>query len=178
MSRLFLKHLRTRPTLICGLLYLAMSAVSTHADERKTIGWIERVSVTTEGLTMEAKIDTGADFSSVHAEALRYFDRDGSRWVEFILRDQDKNPRTLQRPLARMARIKKKTKGYQERPVVMLQICIGDVKQLAQVNLAQRGHFKYPLLLGRNFLRSRFLVDPGEEYLTDPVCTMGRPGHN
>ena len=177
MSRLFLKHLQSRPALVCGLLYLALSAVSAHADERKTIGWIERVSVTTEALTMEAKIDTGADFSSVHADALRYFDRDGNRWVEFILRDQDKNPRTLQRPLVRMARIKKKTEGYQERPVVMLQICIGDATHLAQVNLAQRGHFRYPLLLGRNFLRSRFLVDPGEEYLLEPRCTAELQGH-
>ena len=177
MSRLVLKYLRTRPALVCGLLYLALSPASVHADERQTIGWIERVSVTTEALTMEAKIDTGADFSSVHADALRYFDRDGSRWVEFVLNDQDNNPRTLQRPLARMARIKKKTKGYQERPVVMLQICIGDASYLAQVNLAQRGHFKYPLLLGRNFLRSRFVVDPGEEYLLEPRCAAELQRH-
>ena len=177
MSRLVFKYLRTRPALVCGLFYLAMPAASAHADEKKTIGWIERVSITTEALTMEAKIDTGADFSSVHAQALRYFDRDGSRWVEFILNDRDNNPRTLQRPLARMARIKKKTVGHQERPVVMLQICIGDATHLAQVNLAQRGHFKYPLLLGRNFLRSRFLVDPGEEYLLEPGCTAELQGH-
>jgi len=171
MNRLFRRHLRSLPTLVCSFLYLAFSVVSAHADEKKTIGWIERVSITTEGLTMDAKIDTGADFSSVHAEALRYFDRHGSRWVEFILHDEDNNRRTIQRPLVRMAKIKKKTEGYQQRPVVMLQICIGDATHLAQVNLAQRGHFKYPLLLGRNFLRSRFLVDPGEEYMLDPLCT-------
>ena len=69
---------------------------------------------------------------------------------------------------------KKKTGGFQERPVVVLQICIGDVQHQAQVNLAQRAHFKYPVLLGRNFLRSRFLVDPGEKYMLEPLCALER----
>jgi hypothetical protein len=170
MSPLFFKHCHSHPVLLCSLLLLALSAGAVYADEKKVIGWIERVSVTTERLTMEAKVDTGADFSSVHAEAIRYFLRDGVRWVEFTLRDQDGNARTLERPLERMARVKKKTTGFQERPVVVLQICIGDARHTAQVNLAQRGQFKYPLLLGRGFLRSRFLVDPSEQYLLEPSC--------
>lgn len=169
MRESFLGRLQTS-TILWGLLVLLAPTGPAFADDKKTIGWIERVSITNEGLTMEAKVDTGADFSSVHAEKIRHFTRDGARWIEFTLRDRDKSAYTLQKPLHRTARIKKKTQGSQTRPVVILQICVGDAQYPAQVNLAQRGHFKYTLLLGRDFLKSRFLVDPGERHLTKPNC--------
>lgn len=155
---------------LATVLVLALLSGAACADEKKVIGWIERVAITTEGLVMDAKVDTGADFSSVHAEQIRYFTKEGTRWVEFVLRDHDNTAHTLRRPLKRMARIKKKTQGFQERPVVILQICIGDVQNPAQVNLAERGHFKYSLLLGRSFLSTQFLVDPGNKHLTRPSC--------
>lgn len=169
-ARSCLRFLPDLPGAHLVLPALLMLSGIAFADDKKVIGWIERVSLTTEGLMMEAKVDTGADFSSVHAENIRYFTRGTTRWVEFTLRDRDNNAHTLQRPLERMARIKKKTMGFQERPVVVLQICIGDAQHPAQVNLAGRAHFKYPLLLGRSFLRSRFLVDPGMQYLIEPRC--------
>lgn len=157
-----------------GLLLTAGPGYAT-ADDKKTVGWIESVSITTRDLRMDAKVDTGADFSSVHADQIRYLTRDSVRWVEFTLRDSNNSEHTLQRPLKRMSRIKKKTEGYQERPVVVLQICVGDARYPAQVNLAQRAHFKYPLLLGRSFLSSRFVVDPGAKYLLEPTCHLNDP---
>ena len=164
-----------RPCRLCAgvlttLLIVKTLSATAAAEEKKIIGWIERVSLAAEGLIMEAKVDTGADFSSVHAEDIHYLTRDGSRWVEFTLRDRNKASHILQRRLERMARIKKKTEGFQERPVVTLQVCVGDTQHSAQVNLAQRGHFKYPLLLGRSFLNGRFLVDPSTMYLQEPAC--------
>lgn len=173
MNQMLSRCLLRLASVFAGLLIVTLLAGGAYAADKEVIGWIERVAITTEQLMMEAKVDTGADFSSVHADAISYFERDGMQWVEFTLRDRDGNARTLQRPLERMARIKKKTQGFQERPVVMLQICVGGVQYPAQVNLAQRGHFQYPLLLGRGFLQSRFLVDPGTKYLLEPTCQGG-----
>jgi hypothetical protein len=164
---------RSAPTVFYSLLLFTAGSVVAQADDKRVIGWIERVSITTKGLNMDAKVDTGADFSSVHADRIRYFMRDSVRWVEFTLRDIENREHTLQRPLKRTAKIKKKTRGHQERPVVVLQICIGDARYPAQVNLAQRAHFKYPLLLGRGFLKTRFIVDPGAKYLHQPMCQLG-----
>ena len=174
MSRNIFDCCKVAQGLFISLLLLSAGLGFAKADDKKVIGWIESVSITTIDLRMDAKVDTGADFSSVHADEIRYFTRDSVRWVEFTLRDRDNNAQTLQRPLERMARIKKKTEGYQERPVVVLQICIGDARYPAQVNLAQRAHFKYPLLLGRNFLKSRFIVDPGAKYTLEPTCFPSR----
>jgi hypothetical protein len=156
--------------LVFGLLLSATLAGGARAGEKQVIGWIERVAVSTDGLIMEAKVDTGADFSSVHAHGIRDFVQDGKQWIEFTLIDEDNNRRVLRKPVDRIAKIKKKTEGYQERPVVTLQLCVGASTRLEQVNLAQRGHFKYPLLLGRNFLGGHYLVDAGAKYLLAPDC--------
>lgn len=156
--------------LLSGLLLLSTMAENAYAGEKQVIGWVERVFLTEHAVTMDAKVDTGADYSSVHADDIRHFVREDMRWIEFTLQDRNGKKQILQRPLVRMSRIKKKTPDHQERPVVMLEICLGDSRRLAQVNLAQRLHLKYPLLLGRDFLGARYLVDPGSQYLLAPVC--------
>ena len=134
------------------------------------IGWIEKAEVSTESLVMLAKVDTGADYSSVHADIVGFFDLEGQRWVAFDLQDFGGDRHTLRRPVKRNVRIKKKDGGYQKRPVVTLQLCVGNTARTVSVNLAQRAHFEYPLLLGRDFLSGHFVVDPSREYVSTPVC--------
>jgi hypothetical protein len=155
---------------LCCLVQIASTAVADAADEKQVIGWIESVALTSESVVMDAKVDTGADFSSVNAQAIRYFERDGRQWVEFSLTGGDGRTHLLQRPVERFARIKKKTGGYQERPVVVMELCMGERKRRTQVNLAQRGHFNYPLLLGRSFLAGHYLVDSASRHRLVPAC--------
>lgn len=149
---------------------LALAAVLAWADAKQTIGWIERVALTDEGILMVAKVDTGADYSSVHADILQYGEDGGRRWVEFALYDSAGKRYVLKRALKREAKVKTKTGGVIKRPVVELRVCIGGAIHTAQFNLAQRAHFKYPLLLGRDFLKSRFLIDPERKNLLTPAC--------
>ena len=164
----------TRRCLISRLLavslLLAATSGNTCAGEKQIIGWIERAAVGTVAVVMEAKVDTGADYSSVHAGDIRHFMHEDESWVEFAIHGHNGKRHVLRRPLMRMSRIKKKTTGFQDRPVVMLDICVGDQKRSTQVNLAQRGHFQYPLLLGRSFLGTHYLVDPASKYLQPLLC--------
>jgi hypothetical protein len=52
----------------------------------------------------------------------------------------------------------------------MLQLCVADKRRTMPVNLAQRAHFKYPLLLGRDFLDGYFVVDVSREFVASPAC--------
>lgn len=156
-----------------GLLFaliFACTCSTVTAAEKQLIGWIETVVVSTEGAAMVAKIDTGADFSSLNAEIIRNFRRNQDQWLEFSFYDQSGTRHTLEREVQRTAKIKLKRGGYQARPVVTLQLCLGDSLRAVSVNLAQRGHFKYPLLLGRNFLSGYYIVDPGQTNLLMPHC--------
>ena len=58
----------------------------------------------------------------------------------------------------------------EERPVVKMRVCLGTVMTDAEVNLAERRRLSYRMLLGRDLLAGRFLVDPGEDFLTQPFC--------
>lgn len=154
------------------LVTLSCNAVA-HATPGETpavTGWVEQITLTDSALPMQAKVDTGADVSSVHAEALRYFHRDGTQWVEFTLRTEDGRSRQIQQPVLRFADIKLKTSGVQRRPVVQLGVCVGEHYRVTEFNLSQRGAFSYPVLLGRSFLAGHYLVDPAAKYRQVPRC--------
>jgi hypothetical protein len=64
-------------------------------------------------------------------------------------------------------RIKRKEGGYVERPVIRFSFCIAGDVVTGEVNLAQRSHFEYPVLIGRNMLHKRgILVDSGSTFRT------------
>lgn len=167
--RLFACVVGPRPPL-AAVCILAITSVAT-ADAKKTIGWIERIVVSSDEVKMQAKVDTGADNSSVRAEQFRFFSRDGAQWIEFTLIGEGGSRHRLQRPLQRTTQIKLKGAGVQRRPVVKLQLCVGDDRREIEFNLAQRAHFKYPALLGRSFLKDHYLVDSGQKYLLQPRCS-------
>jgi hypothetical protein len=57
-----------------------------------------------------------------------------------------------------------------ERPVIGMQLCIGDRQREVEVNLTDRRHFSYPLLIGAETIRDlNAAIYPTEKY------TAGRP---
>lgn len=134
------------------------------------IGWLEHVTIETAGITLEAKIDSGADNSSVHATNISRYEKNGQKWVSYQLTSPEGRSVILDSPVIRTTRIKLKTGGYIKRPVVALSLCLDTKRIQANVNLADRGHFEYPLLIGRSTLSQLFLIDVSGTYLTKPQC--------
>jgi hypothetical protein len=162
-------------TSFCVLLLMSLGSVIVNADMLKNkviVGWIEKVRVLPEDLVMHAKIDTGADNSSINALKPKEFTKDGRNWIRFTLKNREGKAITLERPIVRIAKIKKrKSESRQHRPVVMLGLCIGNMYREVEVNLADRRRFKYQLLIGRSFMRDKLLVDPSATYTVEPVCS-------
>ncbi len=145
-------------------------------DEKPVIGWVEKVQIFPETITVHAKIDTGADHSSLNVEALTKFIRHGEPWVRFSFTPQESKAVTLERKVIRYAKIKRKSADSQERPVVLLGICLGKTyKSDMVVNLANRGNFTYNMLIGRSFLRDTFIVDSSLTYTLEPSCPCAKP---
>ena len=140
-------------------------------DKKVTIGWIEKVRIFPGDLVMDAKIDTGADNSSINALNQEEFTKDGKKWIKFTLTNKSDKPITIELPIVRIAKIKRrKTKTRLLRPVVLLGLCVAGVYREVEVNLADRDRFKYQLLIGRSFMRDRVLVDPSAKYTAEPIC--------
>jgi len=138
--------------------------------EPTVVGWIESVTLGSEGLVLPAKLDTGADTSSLHVSNVRWTRRESSEWVTFDVVGRDNRKVRLERKVERVARVKKAAGGVQDRPTVLLGVCLGNTYRVTEVNLTDRTGFKLPLLVGRSFLTDRFAVDSSRTDTLEPAC--------
>lgn len=140
------------------------------AARPEIIGWLEHVSVHPQQLLMTAKIDTGADNSSVHAEDIEITEKNGRQMVTFTLLNKQGESRQLEKPLLRYVLIKRKGAEPLQRPVVEIDLCLSNTIRTVEVNLSNRENFKYHMLIGRSYLKQGYLVDSSRTYTTRLNC--------
>lgn len=148
------------------------AAPAAQAEEKILLGWIEPVLLDPElGLKLYAKLDTGADTSSLDAHHIRRV-RVGDRvYVRFAVRHPETHEFVeLRKPFVRRVRIKRHGGLYQRRYVVRMQVCVGNRTRAIEINLIDRATFAYPMLLGRSALEGWSVVDPDNSHTTSPTC--------
>lgn len=161
-----------RALLAAGAFFASVGVQAGDADTEKQIfGWLERVLVTDNAISMRGKLDTGAKTSSLHATNITPFTRDGIDMVRYDVEvPREERVLTLESPLVRTVAIKVKGAESSIRPIVEHWLCIGDIARVVEVNLVDRGRFNYPLLIGRTALADVIVVDPGETFTRKPTC--------
>jgi hypothetical protein len=75
----------------------------------------------------------------------------------------------MERPFERKVKIKQHGAPASERFAVSILVSIGDIKQNCEFSLIDRTDYEYPALVGRNFLKSKAMVDVSREYITHPL---------
>ncbi len=133
------------------------------------VGQLEKFYLVDPGLTYEARIDSGAETSSLDARNITRFERDGNNWVRFDIPVPDSDDvMTIEREISRRVKIIQSTTDESERRVVVeLQFMIGDHRQQAEFTLTNREHLSHSVLVGRNILRDVMLIDVGKEFATE-----------
>ncbi len=136
-------------------------------------------------LEVAAKLDTGAKTASLSARDIKRFKRNGESWVRFYLAIDAAHSHPIERPLARVSKIKRRAgdydpeegKAYTARPVIALNICMGTALREIEVNLTDRSAFQFPLLIGSEALKHfDALVDPSLKYAAGkPACATTLP---
>jgi len=149
---------------------LCWSNIATPNNTLVTIGWIETVRILPEGFELKAKIDTGADNSSLGVVDWQSFTRNDKEWIRFEVLNNEGKTQSFERPLDSYTLIKRKILRSLKRPVVKMWLCIGNKKALVPVNLANRKKFKYQVLIGRSFLKEHFLVDSAKKLTLQAEC--------
>jgi hypothetical protein len=142
-------------------------------NQQVIMGWVEYVYLQDLNGRLKAKLDTGATTSSMRAEVLKVLNEhdEQKRSVLFQIVDAEGNTKTIQRKLVRWVRIKGKSGKFQRRPVVEMDFCIAGHPVHSEVNLAPRADFVYPILVGRNMLRSaNIIVDPARTFTAHARC--------
>ncbi|GLP96166.1 ATP-dependent zinc protease family protein [Paraferrimonas sedimenticola] len=143
------------------------------------LGEAEMVYVEEFGTGFATRIDTGAESSSVNAQNIQRFERDGKNWVRFDIQVQEGDATVAQTKEARVVRyvqIKQQAGEKSERrPVIMGHIQIGDYKAETELNLTDRSHLEYPMLLGRKFMKDIAVVDVGKKFVHGKTAPMPKP---
>lgn len=147
------------------VVFFTLIALPAAASEKTTIGEVEDLILLPWGVTIGARIDTGAATSSLDVCEVNV----KGKLVEFTLPDRCGGAKyTL--PLRGWKQVKSAS-GLSRRPVVKIEICIAGQKIPTEVTLTDRSFLEYPFLLGRNTLREgKFIVDVDLAKTIPPAC--------
>lgn len=137
------------------------------------IGWREWLALPDlEIHAVKAKIDTGARSSTLHAFDVERFERKGEAWVRFKVHPAQRSTASTVSTEARLhdERWIRDSGGREHlRPVILTTIELDGKRWPIEVTLMNRDAMGFRMLLGRQAIRGRFVVDAGRSYLT------GRP---
>ena len=118
--------------------------------------------------TIKARVDSGAKTSALHAINIAPFIKNDSNWVKFDINPIQNNNKTVihcEAPLVDN-RIAKSSSGYREqRYVIQTLLKIGDDTWNIEMTLTNRDSMGFRMLLGREAMSGRVLVDPEQKYL-------------
>ncbi len=156
---------------------LAEAAVAkpVSGESVQVYGWREYVTIQGVPEKLSAKMDTGARTNSIHAEERELFERDGKKWVRFVVTDPtvEKSFRVrLEAPLTRVTHIKEPGGVSVAREVVQLAFKIGDRKFRSEFTLNNRSNMLAPVLIGRIQLKDMGVVDPRRAYIAEQKVTL------
>lgn len=148
-----------------------MTVSDTHS--LPIIGWRERVALLDLNISsVKAKIDTGARSSALHAFDIEIFKQGGAEFVRFKVHPSQRNRKKVvmaEAKLLDMRKVRNSGGKSEVRPVVETTVSTVNQQWSIELTLTNRDVMGFRMLLGRQAVRDRFLVNPAQSYLQSPV---------
>lgn len=133
------------------------------------IGWREWIGLPDVGVRrIKAKIDTGAKSSAIHAYNIHVFTRDGTEFAAFDLHPRQREESVIvsaEAEVLEYRRVRNSGGTVTTRPVIVTHAILFGRRFPIELTLANRDAMGYRMLLGREALQGRFLVDVDQSYL-------------
>ena len=139
----------------------------------QTLGWREWGALPELAIpALKMKVDTGAKTSCLHAFRLEPFSKDGEAWLRIWLHpDQHSDREHVCEAKIHDQREVTDSGGHTElRYVIKSRLQLGNFDRAIELTLTNRDTMKFRMLLGRQAMRGRFIVNPNASYL------LGQPG--
>jgi len=163
----------------CGLLIALFFLLTSCHDfeqgnnmkkkELKIIGWREWVALPDLGVKkIKAKVDSGARTSSLHAFDIKQYTRNGKQYVRFFVHPNQRNSDDEIECTSKVLEFRKvkSSNGQTElRPVILTRVSLQDESWEVEMTLTNRDEMGFRMLLGRESIRKRFLIDTGKSFL-------------
>lgn len=117
--------------------------------------------------SIKAKVDTGARSSAIHAFGIEIVDRGGVEWARFTVQPLQRSSEpsiAAEAPIDSWRVVKSSNGVSEERPTIVTNMRLFDRDWPIELTLTHRDQMGFRMLLGRQAIRRRFLVDPGRSY--------------
>jgi len=153
---------------------VAVDAPPTAADikakrGKKVLGWREWVRLPDLNVgRIKAKIDTGARTSCLHAFEITPFTRDGHTYVNFIVHPVQRQSKPEIKCTARVVDYRGVTDSggrVEQRYVICTYLKLGASRWEIELTLTNRDQMGFRMLIGRQALKGRYLVDTGRSFI-------------
>ncbi len=139
-----------------------------NSSKLKIVGWREFLSLPDMGIrTIKAKVDTGARSSSLHAYDIEEFEHEGKKWVRFNvhpLQHYDRKVVAVEAQVLDIRSVRCSSGEVSQRYVILTQLKLLGQTWPIELTLANRDQMGFRMLLGREAIRGRLLVDSGRSY--------------
>lgn len=136
---------------------------------KRIIGWREWVYLPDLDVgRIKAKIDTGARTSALHAFKITPFSRDGAAYVRFAVHPVQRERAPEITCVARIIDYRAVTDSggrVEHRYVIRTSLKLGTTRWPIELTLANRDQMGFRMLIGRQALRRRYLVDAGRSFI-------------
>ncbi|QFU22503.1 RimK/LysX family protein [Shewanella eurypsychrophilus] len=159
-------------------LCILLLSTSVVAQDKAMIGPTAVMSVADTQLSYEARMDTGAVNTSLHAFDLEVEGGSASnmkdnigKTLHFTTENGSGERQRLSAPIVKTSTVSN-SQGRETRYMVNLDIGFHGAERSVMVNLRDRSHMDYKLLIGRNWLKGKYIVDVSEKKLIGPVATI------
>ena len=137
--------------------------------KKKIIGWREWVRLPDLGVErIKAKIDTGARTSALHAFRITPFSKYGAAYVRFVLHPLQRRKKPEISCVALVIdhrRITDSGGRAEERYVIRTTLKLGKTLWPVELTLTNRDQMGFRMLIGRQALRRRYVVDPSRSFV-------------
>ena len=132
-------------------------------ENLRLIGRRDRIDLPGLGYwNIKAKVDTGAYGSAIHCSHMKVVQRDGKPCLSFMLLDPEHPEFREEVHYASHfhEKVVKNSSGEgEQRYIIKTEVVLFGKSIPTEFSLTDRSDMKYPVLLGRKFLRRRFIVD-------------------
>ncbi len=133
--------------------------------KKTVIGRVEWIKTIDPEVRFRARVDTGAQTNSMHAESIKEIERDGAKYVEFTTAGADGKKITLLKKVLKETKVKSTSGVSSKRYVVQMEVILGGKKLSTNINLNNRKALRHNFLIGRNLLLGNFIIDVSQSRL-------------
>ena len=142
--------------------------MSPRSKKKQILGWREWVSLPSLRIVaIRAKLDTGAKTSALHAWDISVREVKGEKWIRFRvlpMQSEGVTPVLCEAPLSDRRWVTSSSGTRELRYIIETTLQIGPKSWPIELSLTNREGLEFPMIIGREAMRNRLIVDPRASY--------------